>query len=482
MIAEITHSGMGAGTLPVPHGTNSLAAGNSLADWSVAPIQPVANVAKYLGERRPVLDCVDEKSLFVTLPALLQQEVSALVRACKYVASEVKAGSKVQPACVRALEIHHKRGWKLKTFRANYDLWSKTKDWVILVNRSKAPVCWRKVDESLPGEFLKFCETKLGKFQRDDNKRQVVLALKRQWKTGRDEEGHECPVAGYEVLWDKRDRENYPVGWSYSNITRQIEKRNRYNDATRSLLHDSESAAKEFLPQQLGTRKTLRFLEKITFDDVRMDWLIFNPATGEAEELWVLVARDEATAMVIGFVLKPATVREDNKATHLGAAQMKELAGFILQTYPLPPYQQHWVVERGTATLAEAVKTALAELFNNRIKVHYTSMIGDKSPVGYKEKAKGNSRGKASHEAHNRLFHTQAAFIGGQTGSHYSIRPADLKARCDEAKEIWLKSSQLPEHLRNEVKYPLPTPAKARELFKKLCQDPHQPGRNKIQL
>ncbi len=236
------------------------------------------------------------------------------------------------------------------------------------------------------------------------------------------------------------------------------------------MLHDSESAALECLPQVLGTRRSLRFLEKITFDDVRTDWLIFNPASGQAEEMWVLVARDEATALVLGFVMLPATVRDDGKATHLGAQQMKELAGYLLQTYPLPVgYVVNWVVERGTATLAEAVKLALGELFDNRIKVHYTSMIGSKAPNGYKEKKKGNSRGKASHESHNRLFHTQGSFIGGQTGNRWDVRPAELNARCAEAREIYLRSQTLPENLRDQVKYPLPTPAVARELFKKFC-------------
>jgi hypothetical protein len=43
-----------------------------------------------------------------------------------------------------------------------------------------------------------------------------------------------------------------------------------------------------------------------------------------------------------------------------------------------------------------------------------------------------------------------------------------LKARCDEAREICAASRNLPEHLRNEVKYPLPTLARARELFREF--------------
>ena len=438
-------------------------------------MQPVTDVAAYLAARTPQPGIEGEQALLITLPGPVQSEVRALVRACEFVRNLVARKLSVQSACGAALQVYAKWNWNLKTFRAKFDAWTAKGDWVVLVNKAKAPVSWRSAGlrpGSLPETFLQLCEQRFGAFKRADGKRQALISLKRQWQTGRNERGEPEVIAGYGHVWKDRDRENIPPGWSYSNILSRLKKRARFSPAVRALLHDSTSAALEHLPQVLGTRRNLRFLEKVTFDDVRTDWLIFNPASGQAEEMWVLVARDEATAMVLGFVMLPATLREDGKATHLGAQQMKELAGYLLQTYPLPVgYVVNWVVERGTATLAEAVQLALGELFNNRIKVHYTSMIGGKSPAGYKEKKKGNSRGKASHESHNRLFHTQGSFIGGQTGNRWDIRPADLNARCAEAREIFLNSQALPEHLRDQVKYPLPTPAVARDLFKQFCID-----------
>lgn len=451
----------------VPHGTEMVLA----AFDSVAVTAPVRDVALYLADRKPVPDCLEEKQLLITLPKRIQDEVKALVRACQFVADLVKTKWSVQSACKSALSVFDKWHWKLATFRQKYDLWAKTHDWVTLVNRAKAPAAWKSGSVGLPAAFLDHCEKKLGRFARRDGKRQAVLAIHRHWKKGRDEDGTEAVLPGYSEGWQKRDRENIPQGWSYDNICDQIRKRARFTKATRALLHEGESAAREFLPHNLGTRKNLRFLEKVTFDDVRMDWLVFDPATGQAVELWLLVARDEATAMVLGFVMHPATVREDGKATHLGAQQMKELAAYLLERYPLPPYLVHWLVERGTATLSEAVKAALAELFNARIKVHYTSMIGAQSATGYAEKRKGNSRGKASHEAHNRLFHTQASFLPGQTGSSWSIRPADLEARVKECQEIYAKAQHLPAEQRSQVKYPLLTIEQAREKFAQLCHE-----------
>lgn len=447
--------------LSVPHGTPPL-------------MQPVPDVQTYLRTRTPQPTHQGEEQLLITLPAAIQTEVKALVRACQFVRTLVLKKTSVQSACAQALRVYARWAWNLKTFRAKFDEWHSKRDWTVLVNKAKAPASWKSspAHTSLPEAFLILCEQRFAAFKRADGKRQALFSLKRQWRTGRNEDGQEEIIAGYHSVWSTRDPENLPPGWSYSNILTRIKKRRRFTPAVRALLHDSTAAAMECLPHVLGTRRNLRFLEKVTFDDVRTDWLVFNPASGCAEEMWVLVARDEATAMVLGFVMLPATVREDGKATHLGAQQMKELAGYLLQTYPLPVgYVVNWIVERGTATLAEAVKLALGELFDHRIKVHYTSMIGGKAPNGYAEKKKGNSRGKASHESHNRLFHTQGSFISGQTGNRWDIRPSDLPARCAEARAIYLRSQALPEHLRDQVKYPLPTPAKARDLFKQFCVD-----------
>ncbi|HEV2329216.1 MAG TPA: hypothetical protein VGY56_10550 [Verrucomicrobiae bacterium] len=450
-----------------------------------APIQPVADVAEYLEQRRPRPTIDGEECLLVTLPespkCKLQSETRALVRACLHVQSLVKDYWPVRRACIEALRIFYRYGWALKTFEAKYYAWADKQDWTVLVNKSKAPASWRAERAGLPALFLEHCEKKIAKFGRRDGKRQAIISIRRHWKTGRDETGRECVIPGYEdggpgasasgaaTGWEKRDTENCPVGWHPTNISRQIQKRNRLTKAVRAQMHESHAAALPFLPGIQRDTTNLRFLEEITFDDVRMDWLVFNTETGQAEELWLLVARDSATRMVLGFVMHPASIRDDGTATHLGARHMKELAAYILETYPLPPYLVHWIVERGTATLAEAVKAALGELFDNRIKVHYTSMIGGKSPVGYQEKAKGNSRGKASHESHNRLFHTQASHLPGQTGARYDIRPADLNARVEEAKEIWNLASRLPEHKRGDVKFPLVTQKEARDIIKAFC-------------
>jgi hypothetical protein len=162
-------------------------------------------------------------------------------------------------------------------------------------------------------------------------------------------------------------------------------------------------------------------------------------------------------------------VRADGTVTHLGLKQMKQLVAWILERYPMPPYVSHWTIERGTATIAKGDAAALAEMLPGCIEFHFTSMIGGKSPAGYQEKKKGNSRAKASHESHNRLFHTQGCFLPGQTGNRWDIRPADLQARCDEAVEVWGLRNRLPEHLRGQEAYPLLLHAQARQYLTQFC-------------
>jgi len=451
---------------PVP----ALASPFVAAGLDLAPIQPVADVAAYLQTRRPVAHYRDELPLWLCIPNRPQPvagEVRALLDAFDLV-NNYRTTLSVQAACARALVYFSTWNWKLKTFRAKYDLYHQTRDWFCLVNRSKAGAAFQEGDFGLPDEFLRFVKERAGEFGRADGMRQAIASILAQWRTGFSPNGKPQPIPGYLTDWENRRTSIVPRGWHPSNIRRQLAKRDKLTAAQRLLLHESVAAASGQLPQIIGTRSAMKFMEVVTFDDLRFDYLIFNPETGQAEELWALIARESSCSLVLGGVLFPATEREDGKVSHLGAKQMKELAGQLLQTYPLPPYPITWRVERGTATLQEGVRAALGELFGHRINVSYTSMLGGTSPLGYREKAKGNSRGKGSHEAHNRLFHTQGSFLPGQIGKNYEVRPAELKARIEECQEIAAQRAGLPAHLRSQVKFPMLTLAEARQFFRKF--------------
>ena len=134
------------GAAVVPHGNSDIV----LRALDSQPVQPIRDVQAYLMERRPRAHYQGEESLLITLPVKLQREVRALVRAMHFVAKQVKDKWKVQPACKEALRIYSDWHWKLATFRAKFDLWMAKQDWVVLINRAKAPASWRDREGGLP--------------------------------------------------------------------------------------------------------------------------------------------------------------------------------------------------------------------------------------------------------------------------------------------------------------------------------------------
>lgn len=445
------------------------------ANASLAPalsrsvVQPIRNVLAYLEERAPVRHFDQEPALYITLPQAVRAEVAGLLLAC----GQVKHYKSVHAGCVAMVGKYAHRCWSVKRFRALFDAWNKAGDWVALVNRSKAGALWQVREASaLPGEFVTFCAQRFAKCKRADAKRQAWVAIIRQWRTGRNRAGEREAIPGYGFWedWFHMEHGNavlpaeapLPRGWSYDNILRRVKKTAKFTRAAQALSHEGEATARSYLPQVHMTRAALRFMEEVQFDDVKVDVRVFDQATGEVMDLWLLVARDLATTMALGFGMRPARVREDGTQEHLKLRDMKQLAGWLLERYGLPPYVMTWKVENGTATFNDGTTAAIHELLGNRIKISFASMIAGKSPVGYAERGVGNSKGKASLESLNRLGHTIRADLPGATGLRYDKRPADLIAREKECREIWSVTRFLPAHLQSEVEYPLLTLAQVR--------------------
>jgi hypothetical protein len=457
-----------------------------------APILPVADVRSYLKTRKPVAHFKDEEPLFITLPDQVRSEIESLLTAFDVVKSFVKAGGRPQglsvaKACSKAHATFANSPFIhlpcLRTFRNNFDLWNKTADWVSLVNLSKAGAAWQDRDIGLPDEFVQFCSSRIGSYIRDDARREAIRSVKQQWRTGKNRQGNPAPIPGYGFAQDWFQSTGYrllglprrplpervpePPGWHYSNIMRQIKARNTLSKAAHKLLLQGTAEARHFLPRVHGTRAHLRFMEQVQFDDVRCDFVIFDPRTGETMDLWLLIAHDVATGVLLGFGMRPARHREDGSQEHLKLRDVKQLLGWLLERFGLPPYLMHWKFEHGTATLSLGSQLAIQELLPNSIRCHFSSMIGGKSPRGYAERAVGNSTGKASLESHNRLMHIIGGDLAGQVGPLYTKRPTDILARQKECEVIWRMTQHLPETLRGQVGYSLLSLDQARrELFR----------------
>ena len=427
-------------------------------------VQPVTNVPAYLATRTPVADCTEEISLLITLPARVRQETKCLCSACLMVLARVNDGSKVQPACIGVLRLFTEWSWKLNTFRPKYDLWVKQKDWLVLVNRAKAGAAWIARDFGLKDVTLDFVAARCAEFKRKDALPEAVRSIHRQWKTGLNHRGEAQPVPGYD--WENRNPLLIPAGLSIDNLRVQLKRRAKWLKVHKALAHEGIAAARKFIPQVRSTREGLRFMEEVQFDDVKCDFRIFDSATGQVMDLWLLIAHDRATGMLLGFGMRPARVREDGSQEHLKLRDMKQLCGWLLERYGLPPYLMLWRIERGAATMEPGTAQAIVEMLPERLKVSFTSMISGNSPSGYLERALGNSKGKASLESHNRQGHLIGAGLPGQTGPHYGVRPKDLAAREKECVAIWKAFTEFPaglrERLRDEAGYPLLTLRQAR--------------------
>ena len=83
-------------------------------------------------------------------------------------------------------------------------------------------------------------------------------------------------------------------------------------------------------------------MEEVQFDDVKVDFRVFDTSTGKPVDLWLLIAHDRATSMLLGFGMRPATVREDGSQVHLKLRDTKQLAGWVLERYGVPPYRMTW--------------------------------------------------------------------------------------------------------------------------------------------
>jgi hypothetical protein len=442
-------------------------------------LAPIADVGTYLATRKPCMHFSlfdEEESLFVTLPLDVREELQALLG--RFVGGgafgktvELLKTMSLHQACQRVVRIYSTWNWSAPRFRARFDLWQAKQDWIVLVNRAKAGLAWQAVKRGLPEAFLKFVEARVGEFKRGDGMRQAIFSIHRQWRTGLNHRGELEAIPGY-GFWQEWFALNHPgeqepaeapllTGWGYDNLRTILRK--RMPKAVRKLLHEGTAAAKPYLPGVIRTRAHLRFMEEVTFDDLKLDYRVIDPESGEVCDMWILLARCTATGLWLGFVQRPAKAREDGSQEHLNLRDMKQLSGLTLEKYGLPPYLSVWKLERGTSTLSEGQRASLEEMLPGSIKFSMNSMLGGKSAAGYREKGKGNSAAKAGHESSNRLVHTMSAGQPGQTGPVYSKRPSDLAAREADAVAIWRTIQLLPGEQRGRAQFPILTIAQSRQ-------------------
>ncbi len=283
-------------------------------------------------------------------------------------------------------------------------------------------------------------------------------------------------VARFVEMWRKREPIPGFAGhpnWPALPFTERTLYRKKYlpPKAAVAMARQGIAAARAFLPHCLQDVSHARPLEYVLFDDVELDFLIVVRESPTPVKLRLIVAMDLCSRVILGYGVRPGLTRPDGVEDSLKLRDMKMVVGRLLRTWGIPvAYAMNFIVERATAALPDATKTALAEISDGRIITHDTSMIVAQV-FEFRDKASGNSWGKAWLESFFNPLHGELADQPGQKGRRYDLAPAELEGRRKELAMLVRAGRSLPIELRYQFRWPFLEPAEAiRELDAALAR------------
>ncbi|MDD2763460.1 MAG: hypothetical protein PHE83_05740 [Opitutaceae bacterium] len=180
------------------------------------------------------------------------------------------------------------------------------------------------------------------------------------------------------------------------------------------------AAARTALPYVSMNYAKLRKGELYTLDDVRLDLIVIDDATGRAIEVICYLMMEVPSRLIGGYVMKPANA--------IRAEDVDELVAYTLGAIGIGVgYPTHIKFERGTIACSEAAQRVLEGASEGRIRVHRTGMNGGIRWVGAPaERKSGNAAGKAVIESFNRKLHLLLMGLPGQRGNRWDTQPATL--------------------------------------------------------
>lgn len=326
-----------------------------------------------------------------------------------------------------------------------------------------------------PAEFVEELARRAGNNKRVSSK--ALETLHADWRAGKPIPGYGTwadhwvltmspePVPAFCPEWF------IPEGWSPRNLRRALP-----GAAALGLARDGYFATHSKLPQVRFDWRGLRPLEGIAFDDVKPDWLVAVPGYREACELWLLVAMDAATRVILDWVsLVVVPNAETGRKESLLEEHMQMLAGQVLLKYGVPVgYTSTWTIENAKATLRPHLRQLLSTISGGAIHVETTRMVDRALPGGFSERHGMPWDGpKKLLESFFRSFHDAAGALPGQTGSVQMLNaPAELEARQKEHSALMRECEGLPTEVIAQLRSTFLTQAEAiatvDQLFAKL--------------
>lgn len=220
-----------------------------------------------------------------------------------------------------------------------------------------------------------------------------------------------------------------PDGMSYRTLLRHLPK-SKY---ARAMIRQGVAAAHSQEPAMvLRTRKNLRFLEWIAFDDVRLDnRCVFENERGKKQIGYPLAvfALDVATGCDVAHLCIPR-VNRDKDGTTFGIASedVRILVVNIIREFGLPPYPVNLCIENAAATLSDADELAIKQTFGDHIIIHRCGTLRDTFLKNGFYESGGKPWSKGWVEVFFRGLQEHLSLIFGATGRRYDNIPAQIKA------------------------------------------------------
>jgi hypothetical protein len=191
--------------------------------------------------------------------------------------------------------------------------------------------------------------------------------------------------------------------------------------AERALGNRGVAAFKQLAAHVTMDYSKLRKSELFTLDDVRLDLLCVN-FDGKVVEAKCYILMEVASRSIVAFFLKPKDAIKNEDVDELIAHGL-QTPGFGLGV----GYVTYIKFERGKVACGNAAQAALEGVTNGRIKIIRTGMNGGVTCIGAaRDRASGNSAGKAVIEAFMRRLHFALLHLPGQIGNSHDNTPASV--------------------------------------------------------
>lgn len=359
---------------------------------------------------------------------------------------EIEGSKFIVKACkAAAARRSHLQGFRWKTIYEAYKVWNANgRTWTVCVRN------WTGRKSSLPPEFVKFVVPFLMKGNSGDNARQRVNELKRMWVRNEEIPGYGIPTewwganrpgVPFPKVYIEQRTHDFPEGWTYRNLVNLLPK----HKAVRTLVQRGYHASHDYLPQAYFDRSKLRPLERITFDDIRLDVKVLVEVGGKIQLCYVnaIFALDIATGMILpSFCLNPRLKRDDDTHVGLSRNETKEIVRGIL-SMPLPvDYKTTFLFENASATLDAKDQEMLSAVLAERINIKHTglehrALLGE---CGFVERG-GKPWMKGQIEAVYNLIRTMTNALPMATGNTYEGKPGDLEDKCKYTMQV-LRAAQ----------------------------------------